>query len=159
MGRGTLSRGRCQGWAPGLIAAHKKVFEGKPDDEKAAAAAKAKAEADQLAYVRHHRVTCPACQSVATVQGETFGLEHVSHDDGEIVVRTAVSPRTFSCPACGLKLEGYAELDAAELGGQYTRRTTYSPQEYYGLIDPETDDISEYVERYLADMADEYDND
>jgi hypothetical protein len=92
------------------------------------------------------------------VQGEAFGPEYVSHDNGEIVVRTAVSPKGFSCSACGLKLDGYAELDAAELGGQYTRRTRYSPQEYYGLIDPESEDMSEYINSYLADMAGEYDN-
>jgi hypothetical protein len=141
-----------------LIAAHRKVFDGKSGGEKTTAAATAKTEADQLAHLRHHRVVCPACKSTATVQGEAFGPEHVSHDDGDIVVRTAVSPRSFSCSACGLKLEGYAELDAAELGGQYTRRTTLSPQEYYGLIDPESDDMSEYIDRYLADMANEYDN-
>jgi hypothetical protein len=143
-----------------LIAAHQKVFEGRSDEEKMHAAAKAKTEGEQLARQRHHRVVCPSCKSVATVQGEAFGPEHVSHDDGEIIVRTAVSPRSFSCSACGLKLDGYAELDAAGLGGQYTRRTAFTPQEYYGSIDPETDDISEYINQYLADMAAdaEYDN-
>lgn len=144
-----------------LIAAHKKVFELKPEEEKNGAAAKAKAEVDQLVHQRHHRVTCPSCQCDATVQGEPFGPGHVSHDnDDEIVVRQAVSPRSFSCSACGLKLQGYAELDAAQLGGQYTRRTTFSPQEYYGLIDPETDDLMPYFEQYIEDQyrGDEWDN-
>jgi hypothetical protein len=44
------------------------------------------------------------------------------------------------------------------LGGTYTRRTTFSPEDYYGLIDPETADMSKYVERYMEDMAPEYDN-
>jgi len=142
-----------------LIAAHQKVFDAKSPDEKTTASAKAKAESDQLAHLRHHRVTCPSCNSDATVQGEPFGPEHVAHQDGEILVRRTVSPRSFSCSACGLKLQGYAELDAAQLGGQYTRRTTFSPQEYYGMIDPESDDMSEVINKYLADMADEYDND
>ena len=63
-----------------------------------------------------------------------------------------MSPQTFSCPACGLKLQGYAELDVVQLGGQYTRVTEYSPEGYYGLIDPNDFDPSDYVEAYLADL-------
>jgi hypothetical protein len=109
----------------------------------------------QLATKREHRVICPACQCVATVQGTPFGKENVTHDDGEIVVRQPVSPTSFSCSACGLKLQGYAELDAANLGGQYTRRTTFSPEEYYGLI--AEDDLKAYLEEYTS-RQEEYDN-
>jgi transcription elongation factor Elf1 len=138
-----------------LIAAHCKVFQEKGDKEKKAAKTKAKKLGAQLAVKRHHRVTCPACECVATVQGTPFGKEHISHGDGEIIVRQHVSPTSFSCSACGLKLEGYAELAAANLGGHYTRRTTYSPDEYYGLLDPEN--LESYMEEYLANL-DEYDN-
>jgi hypothetical protein len=96
-----------------LVAAHKKVFELKSDEEKRSAAAKSTAEAVKLAHLRHHRVTCPSCGCGATVQGEPFGSGYVSHDDDEIVVRQSVSSRSFSCSACGLKLNGYAELDVA----------------------------------------------
>jgi len=140
------------------IAAHRRVFEAKLEEDRLSAAADAKTVADQLTHLRHHRVTCPACRCDATVQGEAFGPEHVSHGDDGITVRQPVSPRSFSCSACGLKLQGYAELDAADLGGQYTRRTVFSPEDYYGLIDPKTADLSEYLDDYLADMADEYDN-
>jgi hypothetical protein len=74
-----------------------------------------------------------------------------------VAINKAVSPRAFKCFACGLKLAGYAELDGADLGGTYTRRTTFTPEDYYGLIDPETADMSEYFGRYMADMQ-EYDN-
>lgn len=111
-------------------------------------------------YERHHKVTCPACGSDATIEGDAFGPERVNHGDQEIEVRQSVTPRVFNCFACGLKLTGYAELDAADLAGIYTRRTTFSPEDYYGLIDPETADMSEYVERYLqeAQKYQEYDN-
>jgi hypothetical protein len=136
------------------IGAHDKVFHNKTDEEQKALAAKAVALGTELAIQRHHRVICPACKSVATVQGRPFGKEHITLGDTEIIVRQAVSPTSFSCSACGLKLEGYAELEVAGLGGQYTRRTTYLPEEYYGLVDP--DDLDSYFEDYYG--GPEYDN-
>lgn len=139
----------------GSIAARRKVFQERPGEEQETAKRKAEELGLQLATQRHHRVTCPACQCVATMQGTPFGEEHVTHSDGKIVVRRPVSPTSFACSACGLKLQGYAELDAASLGGQYTRRTTFSPEEYYGLVDPEN--LEEYLEE-LRSGEEEYDN-
>lgn len=135
------------------VAAHKKVFEDKTAGEQQAAAESAKEQGERLSRERHHQVSCPACGCVATVQGEAFGKEQVILQDESVKVRQPVSPRSFSCPACGLKLQGYAEIDAAQLGGLYTRTTEYSPEDYYGLIDPESIDPSEYVDVYLADLA------
>ena len=102
------------------------------------------------------------------MQGTPFGSENVTQTDDEIVVKRAVVPHTFACSVCNLKLNGYAELNAANLGDQYTRTTTFSPDEYYGLIDPENPDaIQELVAEALANNPDmifeyidmqEYDN-
>ena len=140
------------------IAAYKRVFDEKTPDERQDAVEAAATHTAKLVYERHHQVNCPACESDAVVEGDAFGPEKLAHEDDNIVVRQSVSPRIFHCFACGLKLTGYAELDAADLGGTYTRRTTFSPGDYYGLIDPETADMSEYIERYLAEMGPEYDN-
>jgi hypothetical protein len=149
-----------------LIAEFAKLFAAKTPEEQEKASQLATLEGEQLSHKRHHRVTCPACKSVATVQGEAFGPEKVIHEDGEIVVHQAVSPRLFSCPACGLKLQGYAELGVAGVGGHYTRTSTFSPDDYYGLINPDDEDsLTPYLERhmdkYLADLAADadYDND
>src|SRR6185437_12461679 len=138
------------------IAAHRRAFEEKTETDRRAAAEAAEKDGAKLAYEKHHRVKCPSCSSVATVQGETYGQGVVTHEDDEIKVQQPVSPRSFACQACGLKLEGYAELDAAQLGGQYTRTICYSPEDYYGLVDAEHFDPSEYMEQYLADLAMEY---
>jgi hypothetical protein len=135
-----------------LIAVHRKEFLEKNPAEQQTASESAKTVGEELSRKRHHRVICPSCKSVATVQGQLFGAENISHTEGNIFVRQAVSPQTFACPACGLKLQGYAELDVAELGGQYTRTTEYSPEDYYGLIDPNDIDPSVYVDAYLADL-------
>lgn len=135
------------------IAAHKKVFDAKQPDEQATARTEAEKLGLDLSTQGHHRVTCPACGCIATVQGRLFGKERVTHEeDGDIVVRQAVSPTDFSCSACELKLATYAELETAGLGEHHTHRTTYSPEDYYGLIDPDE------IEDYLGSMEPEYDN-
>ena len=144
----------------GAIAAHKRVFEAKPSNEQAAARVKAEELGEELSTQRHHRVTCPACGCTATVQGRPFGKEHVTHEEtGEIITRQAVSPTEFSCSACGLKLSTYAQLETAGLGDTYTRKTTYSAEDYFGLINP--DNLDEYLDEYLKSKAGdflEYDN-
>jgi hypothetical protein len=138
------------------IAAHKRVFEAKQPDEQEAAKLEAEELGQKLSTQRHHRVTCPACGCTATVQGRPFGKEHVTHEEsGEIVVRQAVSPTEFSCHTCGLTLATYAQLETAGLGDHYTRMTTYSAEEYYGLINP--DDLESYLESQVGDFR-EYDN-
>lgn len=148
------SREDVLGRVKSSIAAYKKVFDGKSTDEQQAAAADAQKRTEQLVHERHHKVECPACGCNAVVEGDAFGPEKIDHEEGQIILRQSVSPRAFNCFACGLKLTGYADLDAAELGGIYTRRTSVSPDVYYGLIDPEN------IDEYLAEnyQPDEYDN-
>jgi hypothetical protein len=104
-----------------IVAAHRKLFEVRLEADRRAAIENAEKEGAKLSHERHHRVKCPSCGSVATVQGELVGQEHVTHEEDNIKVQQPVSPRTLACPACGLSLNGYAELDAVQLGGQYTR--------------------------------------
>lgn len=145
------------------IARYKAVFDDRVEGERTKALELAAAEADRLAHARHHRTRCPACSAIGTVQGDTLGPSKVEDHDGEILVRQAVAPRKFSCMACGLKLEGYAELAAANLADQYTRTTRYCPEEYYELIDPNNSEVVERIARedlgmYHPDDR-EFDND
>ena len=141
-----------------LIAAHRKDFEDKSNQEREKLKIQAEERGNELSVKRHHRVICPACQCAATVQGTAFGKESVSNEEDVIIVRQAVAPTNFECPACGLRLAGYAELEAASVGGHYTRRTTYTPAEYYGLFDQ--DDLDEYVksgiDEFVQGEMDEY---
>ncbi|MBW3524685.1 hypothetical protein [Chryseobacterium sp. NKUCC03_KSP] len=117
-----------------LIAAHKKVFENKSPEDQQALKEEAVKNGDKLSHAGHHRVNCPACTSVATVVGEPYGKEFINHLDDEIVVRRSILPTKFQCPACELKLNGYSALTAAKLQDHYTRRITYSPEDYYDMI-------------------------
>ena len=141
------------------IATHKTCFLELSDSAQEEAAAKADQSGSKLSHQRHHRVSCPACECTATVQGDTFGPERVIHDDDVIIVRQSVAPRRFNCPACSLKLSGHAELKAGELAEPYTRTTRHSPEQYYGLIDPDDPDaVQEILDDYFSDMASMYDN-
>lgn len=136
------------------IATHRKVFESKGPNEQEMAKQIAIEAGQKLAFQRHHRVDCPACGCVATVQGEVFGQEKVTSLGDVIVVRQPVAPRKFECTSCGLRLNGYAQLEEAGLGGHYTRKTEYSPEEYYDLIDPEYYDPRDYMD--MEELAREY---
>lgn len=121
-----------------LIAAHKRVFEVKSPEEQELARTAADDLAKSLSWQGHHRVQCPACGSYASVSGVLYGQEQVSHDEGEVVVRQPVSPRDFGCSACGLKLTGYGQLEVAGMGGRHTRTSRYTPEEYFGLVNPDS---------------------
>lgn len=122
------------------IAAHKKVFDSKDPDEKEELRADAEKQGELLSHKQHHRVSCPACSCVATVQGDAYGREQVENNEDEIIVRQSVIPTRFSCPACGLKLNGYGELAVANIADHFTHRIHYTPVEYYDLIDPDDPD-------------------
>ncbi|GAB3838208.1 hypothetical protein [Hymenobacter jeollabukensis] len=117
-----------------LIAAHTKVFEAKTEDEIQELRAEAEKQGEILSHNKHHKVTCPACSSVATTQGEIYGKDVIEHADDEIIVRQAVIPTKFQCIACGLKLNGYGPLSIAGIGEHFTHRTNFTPGEYYDLI-------------------------
>ena len=129
-------RTEVKGSVESKIAAHRKVFEEKNEEAREEAAKVAEKTAMELSWQGHHKATCPACGSLASISGVAYGQDRVSHEEGDVVVRQPVSPRGFQCSACGLNLSGYAELEIAGMGGRYTRTSTYSPEEYFGLVDP-----------------------
>ncbi|CAI3955288.1 unnamed protein product [Commensalibacter communis] len=126
------------------IESFKITFDAKEESIRKELRASAKVNSKILSFKGRHKVECPACQSVATVIGKEIGASKIENGEYEVVVRRSVIPTEFDCIACGLKIRGYPQLVAAKIGDYYTRRTTYSPQDYYGLIDPSYLDPSEY---------------
>lgn len=118
------------------IAAFAKVFADKSPEEQSSLKAHALAQSEQLSHRQHHRVECPACKAIATVQGDTYGREQIEHKDQEIIVRQSVIPTKFSCKSCGLNLDGYGELTVANIADHFTHRVHYTPEEFYELVDP-----------------------
>jgi transcription elongation factor Elf1 len=115
------------------IKAHKEVFDCKTDAEKKSAKARAKKSAEELAHAGHHKVECPACGAQATVEGVLFGKSSVETAPAEIIVRRSVEPQRLRCEACGLRLDSFAELEAAQKSALYRREFRFSPDQYYEL--------------------------
>ena len=129
------------------INAYKKVFNDKLSEDKEKFRILAEQQSEDLSHKKHHKVRCPACLCTATVQGYECGKEHIENRENEIITRITVNPTTFSCTACGLKLNGYAQLSVAGVADHYTNRTHYTPEEFYGLIDPnDHDSMNSYAE-------------
>ncbi len=76
-------------------------------------------------------------------------------------IEPSILPTKFICTACELKLEGYNALSAASIANHYTRRTIYTPEEYYDMISPEDyDGIRARYDELNLDYSDysEWDN-
>ncbi len=118
--------------ARGDVEAHKKVWLGKKDEDRAALSSSAKVWATRQLG---HRVKCPACNSFALVQGEPVGPTHTKLDHDEITETQEYLPTHFECVACGLKIPGLSKLNAIGLGDRYKKTQIYDAAEYYAPED------------------------
>jgi hypothetical protein len=126
------------------IAAHRTIWEAKEEDERQELATQAKAWA-----TRHvgHRVECPSCGSTAIVTGEAVSAPSVRLEDDLIVEAQYHLPSRLECTACGLKVGGVAQLNAAGVGDQYKATRTFEVAEYYELVDPHAEFEPDFNER------------
>lgn len=140
------------------IAAHNKVFSNKDIELQESLKKAAQENGDKLAHRGYHRVECPACMCISTVIGEPFGKDSIEIIDEEIIVRQSILPTKFNCTACELKLNGYNSLSAAGIANHYTRRQSYSPEEFYDMINPEDyDSLNEKYQEIQERLADYWD--
>jgi hypothetical protein len=116
----------------GDVEAHRKVWLAKGDDERSTLTASARVWATRQAG---HRVVCPACQSVALVNGEPISVPNQKLEDDQIVETQQHLPSNFQCIACSLKILGLSRLSAVNLGDRYTKTETYDAAEYYAPQD------------------------
>ena len=79
-----------------------------------------------------HRVECPSCASASLLQGSAMGPPVKTIEDDMIIEKQSMLPSHFECVACGLKVLGFAKLNACGLGDAYTSTSHYDPPEYFG---------------------------
>lgn len=130
-----------------MIAAHKTVWGDKTPEEQEQARKQA-ATISLRCY--GHRVDCPACGSTALLQGKAAGEAKKEVSDDGIIERQVMRPETFQCVACGLKINGYSKLRAAELGDTYIATSHYNAIEYFDV------DLDEHIRDMMADDNNEY---
>lgn len=95
-----------------------------------------------------HKVECPACGCDAVIHGHPAGPKQIEHFDDCVIERENILPNSFECEACGLKLRSYSELEAAGLPLHYTNRITYTPEEFYGFPEGDSDSEEEWWESF-----------
>lgn len=114
----------------GTINAHKTIWDEKSDEDRI----KLSKQAELLSTRHHgHRVQCPACNSVALIQGHSTGAPKTTVDDDGIVEKQTMLPASFVCGACGLKILGYSKLVACGLGNTYVSTNHYDAVEYFEI--------------------------
>jgi hypothetical protein len=114
----------------GTINTYEIIWGKKPDDEKA----KLTKQAEILSTRHHgHRVDCPACNSVALVQGSSTGAPKTTVAEDGIIEKQTMLPSSFGCVACGLKISGYSKLVACGLGNTYVSTNQYDAVEYFEI--------------------------
>jgi hypothetical protein len=76
---------------------------------------------------------CPACTTLGWVTGEVVRTGEPRVGENEILQTFTKLPTEFSCSACGLSLDGEAEMHAAGRGDLYEVEIGEDPASYYGI--------------------------
>jgi len=124
------------------IEAHKTVWREKTGAEQELARKQA-----ETASLRHygHRIECPACASIALLQGKAAGEAKKTVDSDGVVERQVMKPESLHCIACELKIIGYSKLLAAGLGDTYISTSRYDAMDYFEI------DLDEHVRNMMDD--------
>ena len=106
----------------------RRTWEDLPDEEKAT-----QREQARLWATRHegHRVTCPACESPALLEGSPIGAPTSELADDMVVERQNMLPAGFECVACNLKIVGLARLAVTNFGDPFVATRTYYASELF----------------------------
>ena len=112
------------------IKAHKLVWSNKDSKEQDEASSQADVWTTRRAG---HRVDCPSCNSCSLLQGEPSGRVTTEVNGDVVVERQTLSPSSFECIACGLRISGFSKLSACGLGNAFSAKSTYTAAEFFGL--------------------------
>lgn len=115
-----------------LIKEHKDRFYRKTEEEQKAF--REKAEKSHLFTTKplyQSKTLCPSCKSKAIISGQITKSNEPYLDGDEIVRQISILPTEFHCSACELKLSGYDQLQAADLGGYISQDERFDAKEYY----------------------------
>ncbi len=131
----------------GTISAHRTVWSEKTEEEQE----QSRNQAETVA-LRHygHRVSCPACESVALLQGKAAGEVQREVDEDGIIERQVMLPESFNCFACGLKITGYSKLIVSGIGDTYISTSHYDALDYFDV------DLEEHIRGMMEDDNNEY---
>jgi len=78
-------------------------------------------------------IKCPSCKSEAPLYFQVISESQPRLDGESISQEKRCLPTELHCYACGLDIKKYVELEAIELGSQFTIQNTLDPVEYHGI--------------------------
>ena len=112
------------------IAAHQKVFEAKPEDERsklldATSSIFASPSHDQYAC------TCPACGGQGKLTGNRFKELPEEYSEGELYIEVEYVPTSFQCKACELSLGSIEEIAHVGLPTHFKKVESTSLHDLY----------------------------
>lgn len=112
------------------IAAHKKVFDAKPEEEKKKLL---DATSSIFAYSYHDQdhCICPSCGGKATLSGARFKELPEQYYDGELSMEVEYLATSFECKACELTLISIEEIAHADLPTHFTKVESTSLHDLY----------------------------
>lgn len=119
-----------------LLATHKDNFYRKPKADQKILREKANQSflfGFRLTGIHSSHISCPVCKSKALISGQIARSNEPYLDGDEIVRQISILPTDFHCRACELKLSGYDQLQAADLGGYITYDERFEAKEYYNF--------------------------
>lgn len=103
-------------------------FELRPPNEQSSA----RSDAEARTVTSSSRVVgCPSCGSRVGLRGSLKLRRNPRLRDDDLFTESVYLPSNLHCEACGLQLDGYAELDAAGFGGSYVETEVVDAQDYY----------------------------
>lgn len=117
-----------------LIKQHKDAFYGKTETDQKVLREKAENTSFFGGFgtkIYASKTLCPSCKSKADISGQ-IARSNEPYLDGEVIVRQiSILPTEFYCVACELKLSGYDQLQASDLGGYINQDERIDAKEYY----------------------------
>lgn len=76
---------------------------------------------------------CPCCKNTGFLVGDVTGKRPPKLDGDEIISKSIITPKLFSCKICGFRIEGYGRLRIVSLADQFEYSETEDPVEYFGI--------------------------
>lgn len=93
-----------------------------------------------------HGKSCPSCGSPALLKGTPSKPAEFRIEGDSIIKKQRMSPASFECIACGLKIIGRTSLLACRMGDAFGATSTYTASQFFGLYSEE--DVEE-IERQI----------
>ena len=112
------------------MAAHKKVFDAKLEDEKD----ELKQKQELIAITKSnsaHQIECPSCVSSGLLTGDIEKTSKPYFEDEQFLQKRTFLSDSFECAACGLKLNDIAEVMVAGLDPHFEKVTAADLHEYH----------------------------